>query len=89
MPVFLIAGSLLGWYRHNQSQIPWDLDSDVGLMRDDCDAAFKRYGGDYDNILDLLEDKMGPGYHIAARLTGVGSSSSLGILIWNDFNISV
>ncbi|KAF4662973.1 hypothetical protein FOZ61_002050 [Perkinsus olseni] len=73
MPVFLVSGSLLGWYRHNQSQIPWDLDADVGLMRDDCDASFKRYGGDFDNILDLLQNKMGPGYHIAARQTGIGN----------------
>lgn len=73
MPVFLVSGSLLGWYRHNQSQIPWAEDADVGLMRDDCDASFRRYGGDFDNILDLLKAKMGPGYRIAAHLPGNGT----------------
>jgi hypothetical protein len=36
IPVFLDAGVLLGWYRHDGGMIPWDIDADVGILTDDC-----------------------------------------------------
>lgn len=40
IPAFIDAGVLLGWYRHNEKMIPWDIDADVGIDGDDC---LKRY----------------------------------------------
>ena len=36
IPAFLDAGVLLGWYRHQEKMIPWDIDADVGIDGNDC-----------------------------------------------------
>ena len=36
LPVFLDSGTLLGWFRHNGSIIPWDIDGDVGTLAEEC-----------------------------------------------------
>lgn len=36
LAAFLDAGVLLGWYRHNGSMIPWDIDADVGIITEEC-----------------------------------------------------
>ena len=36
LPVFLDSGTLIGWFRHNGSVIPWDTDGDVGMLTEEC-----------------------------------------------------
>ncbi|CAJ1338031.1 unnamed protein product [Effrenium voratum] len=33
---FLESAGLIGWLRHNRSQLPWDSDGDLGIVLDDC-----------------------------------------------------
>uniref|UniRef100_A0A1X7UCL4 LicD/FKTN/FKRP nucleotidyltransferase domain-containing protein n=1 Tax=Amphimedon queenslandica TaxID=400682 RepID=A0A1X7UCL4_AMPQE len=34
-------GTLLGWYRNNQSILPYDYDMDIGVIEDDIQAVWK------------------------------------------------
>ena len=34
-------GTLLGWYRNNQSMLPHDYDMDIGIIEDDIQAVWK------------------------------------------------
>ncbi|KAF4677083.1 hypothetical protein FOL47_003534 [Perkinsus chesapeaki] len=72
---YLMSGSLLGWYRHHQGVIPWDVDGDLGMHQDKCNAAFEAKGaGKHKNMIGLLRETLGGDFYVGARLQGVGSS---------------
>lgn len=62
-----MQGSLLGWWRHNQSFIPWDVDGDTGLVTPQCRKMFPKYQNKYKegtkNLGMLLQQAVdaGPG----------------------------
>jgi len=33
---FLESAGLIGWLRHNRSQLPWDSDGDLGILEEEC-----------------------------------------------------
>eukprot|EP00494_Astrolonche_serrata_P015314 UN15463 len=37
--VFLESATLIGWQRHNKNHMPWDTDSDVGMLRTECEKS--------------------------------------------------
>ena len=39
VPAFLESAGLIGWLRHNRSQLPWDSDGDLGILEADCVRA--------------------------------------------------
>jgi len=39
MNVFLESATLIGWWRHNETHMPWDTDTDVGMLREQCDRV--------------------------------------------------
>ncbi|OLP94479.1 hypothetical protein AK812_SmicGene23500 [Symbiodinium microadriaticum] len=39
VPAFLESAGLIGWLRHNRSQLPWDSDGDLGILEADCIQA--------------------------------------------------
>lgn len=54
---FLMHGSLLGWFRHNGGQIPWDLDGDTAVTRSQCEEVVsKKYEGKA--ICDVLKENL-------------------------------
>ncbi len=38
---FLIGGSLIGYFRHNQGFVPWDDDIDIGILDKDKEKVYK------------------------------------------------
>ncbi len=59
LDVFIDAGTLLGWYRHDGMPIPWDIDADVGIFGDICRERFP----DQRKLLELLRAKIEPSYY--------------------------
>ena len=54
LATFLDAGVLLGWYRHNGSMIPWDIDADVGVITNECLSKYPDQGELERLVRDLL-----------------------------------
>ncbi|EER20115.1 hypothetical protein Pmar_PMAR026705 [Perkinsus marinus ATCC 50983] len=71
---YLMSGSLLGWYRHHKGVVPWDVDGDLGMNQDTCNAAFEAKGGKHKNMIGLLRETIGEEFYVGARLQGIGSS---------------
>jgi hypothetical protein len=38
---FLIGGSLIGYFRHNEGFVPWDDDIDIGILDKDKEKVYK------------------------------------------------
>ncbi|KAF4657385.1 hypothetical protein FOL47_008462 [Perkinsus chesapeaki] len=64
LDAFITDGTLLGWFRHNGGQIPWDLDGDIGVLRSQCTQAVS--DGGVEGISDIIKDKLPPGYFLYA-----------------------
>ncbi|KAF4657383.1 hypothetical protein FOL47_008460 [Perkinsus chesapeaki] len=60
---FLLAGSLLGWYRHDGGQIPWDTDGDTGFTESQCKAALAQRS-DAVNIASLMIPHVPAGFEL-------------------------
>lgn len=54
LAVFLDSGTLIGWYRHNGTVIPWDVDGDVGTITEECLAKYPDQGALEKKIRKLL-----------------------------------
>jgi len=37
LQAFLESATLIGWLRHNRTHMPWDTDTDVGMLRQQCE----------------------------------------------------
>ncbi|KAF4724016.1 hypothetical protein FOZ62_013172, partial [Perkinsus olseni] len=68
----LSDGSLLGWYRHSKTFIPWDVDADMTLLKEECRDAFEKHGGpEQKNMAELIQSRLpDQGYRATAVKAG-------------------
>ena len=60
LQVFIDAGTLLGWYRHDGQPIPWDIDGDVAIIGEECLFKYP----DQLVLLEKLRQYIEPPYHV-------------------------
>ncbi|KAF4697590.1 hypothetical protein FOZ60_004463 [Perkinsus olseni] len=60
---FLLAGSLLGWQRHDGGQIPWDTDGDTGFVQSQCEVVMKGHP-EAANIASLIMPYVPDGFEV-------------------------
>ncbi|KAF4706658.1 hypothetical protein FOZ63_028628 [Perkinsus olseni] len=60
---FLLAGSLLGWQRHDGGQIPWDTDGDTGFVQSQCEVVMKGHP-EAANIASLIMPFVPDGFEV-------------------------
>ncbi|KAF4666621.1 hypothetical protein FOL47_004010 [Perkinsus chesapeaki] len=71
----LSDGSLLGWYRHSKTFIPWDLDADMTLLKENCRESFKKNAiSGQKNMAEVIQARLpAKDYRATAIKSGVGS----------------
>ncbi|EER17913.1 hypothetical protein Pmar_PMAR027629 [Perkinsus marinus ATCC 50983] len=71
----LSDGSLLGWYRHSKTFIPWDVDADMTLLKEECRDSFEEYASPKQkNMAQVIQSRLpSQNYRATAVKSGVGS----------------
>ncbi|EER02457.1 hypothetical protein Pmar_PMAR010328 [Perkinsus marinus ATCC 50983] len=72
----IIDGTLLGWQRHDENHIPWDVDGDLLIMQSHCRKAFSTHATiHHKNMASLLQEYLPDDsrYRVAGIFYGDGS----------------